>query len=607
VKEKERSRLRARATLVFWAFFLIAGLLVARLYFVQLREGRALASAAVDQHRATFDVSGRRGSILDRFGAVFASTSPAVQVFAQPDEVRDPRAQAEYLAPLLHQKPASLERKLREKTTFVYLARMQPQALGRRIERLRLPGIGTAEEPTGLRVDPQGRIGSTIIGFTGIDNQGLAGIEYAFEHVLAGRSGQVIEETDSQLRPLPFGRRTIAAPLTGDTVVLTIDRSLQLAAEDELAKTVNTYGARSACAIVMRAATGEILALANWPNYDPNHYTASPVDAYRNRAITDPYEPGSTFKLVTATAAIDSGLVSLDDSFPAVNMIDIGGYRIFNADDGLMTSGHARETLSDIVTFSHNVGAAEVALHVGKRTMGEYIRRFGLAQETGVDLPGESPGIIDSPDQWFGSREATIAFGQGVSVTALSLARAYASIANGGLLMRPLIVREIRDASGAVVTRYHPDIVRRVMRPQTAAALLAMLRRVVAVGTGTNAAIAGYAVAGKTGTAQIVESGHYEPGEYVASFIGIVPADKPGYVVFIDVGRPRGAYYGGIVAAPAFRELARRVLMREGVAPRHAAGTFEAAVGDVAARPSEATRSSEAHAAAQGNTTLQRP
>ena len=601
MKEKERSRLRARAILVFWVFVAIVVSLASRLYFVQVRDGRALASAAVDLHRAIFDVSGRRGSIVDRFGTIFASTSPAVQVFAQPNEVRDARAEAVLLAPLLHMPASAVERRLSKKTTFIYLARMQPEALAQKIEALRLPGVGTSEEPTGLRIDPQGRIGSTVVGFTGIDNQGLAGIEYSFENMLAGRPGQLVEETDSQLRPLPFGRRTIAAPITGNTVVLTIDRSLQLAAEDVLAKTVQAYAARSASAIVMRASTGEILALANWPNFDPNRYEASPIDAYRDRAITDPYEPGSTFKLVTATAAIDSGRVALDDTFPAKSLLDIGGYRIFNADDGLMSSGRPRETLSDIVTFSHNVGAAEVALRVGKRTMGEYIRRFGLADQTDIDLPGESSGIIDPPDQWFGSREATIAFGQGVSVTALSLTRAYASIANGGLLMRPLIVREVHDPSGAVVRRYQPEVVRRVMRAQTAATLLAMLRRVVAIGTGANAAIAGYAVAGKTGTAQIVEGGHYEPGEYVASFVGIVPADRPAYVVFVNVERPRGAYYGGTVAAPAFRELARRVLLREGVSPKHVAGVFESALSDGAVRPREA------HSAAQRNTTTQRP
>jgi cell division protein FtsI/penicillin-binding protein 2 len=568
VKEKERSRLRGRAIAVFWLFFIVAGLLGVRLYVVQVREGAALASIAVDQHRAEYPVSGRRGRVVDRYGTVFAGTSPAVQIFAQPPDVTDPHAEALALAPLLREPAPLVERQLTQKTTFVYLGRMLPKALGARIESLGLPGIGTSDEPTGLRIDPQGRIGSTVVGFTGIDNQGLAGIEVSFNDVLAGKAGQVVEETDSQLRPLPFGRRVVNEAVTGDTVVLAIDRSLQLAAEDVLAKTAATFGARSASAIVMRASTGEILALANWPNFDPNHYAAFPQDSYKNRAITDPYEPGSTFKVITATAAIDSGRVSLDDTFPAENVIDIGGYVIHNADDGLMPSGHTRETLSDIVTFSHNVGAAEVALRVGKKTMGEYIRRFGLDDVSGIDLPGESPGIIDTPDHWYGSREATIAFGQGVSVTALALARAYAAIANGGRLMKPLIVREVLDPDGRVVTRYDPETIRRVMRPQTAAALLAMLRNVVRKGTGTNAAISGYAVAGKTGTAEIVAHGEYQPGEYIASFIGIVPADRPEYVVLVNVERPRGLYYGGLVAAPAFRELARRVLWREGVLPQ---------------------------------------
>jgi cell division protein FtsI/penicillin-binding protein 2 len=417
---------------------------------------------------------------------------------------------------------------------------------------------------------------------------------------LAGRPGEVVEETDSQSRPLPFGRRVIQNAVTGDTVVLTIDRALQLAAEDVLAKTASEYSARSASAIVLRASTGEILALANWPNYDPNHYAAFPQDSYKDRAIADPYEPGSTFKLVTATAAIDSGRVSLEDTFPAENAIDIGGYVIHNADDGLMSSGHSRETLSDIVTYSHNVGAAEVAMRVGKRTMGDYIRRYGLDDVSGVDLPGESPGIIDPPDQWYGSRVATIAFGQGVSVTALSLARAYAAIANGGMLMRPLIVRELRDPQGRVVQYYEPQAVRRVMRPQTAAILLTMLRNVVRRGTGTNAQIPGFAVAGKTGTAQIVENGQYELGEYIASFIGIVPADKPQYVVLVNVERPRGAYYGGIVAAPAFCELARRVLWREGILSRRPES--DVATGSTATGRTHATTGREARPGVQGNT-----
>ncbi|MDQ6780937.1 MAG: penicillin-binding protein 2, partial [Candidatus Eremiobacteraeota bacterium] len=289
----------------------------------------------------------------------------------------------------------------------------------------------------------------------------------------------------------------------------------------------------------------------------------------RNQAITDPYEPGSTFKLITAAAALDSGKVSLDDTFPARDQIEVGQRIIHNADDGLMASGRPAETVGDIIAFSHNVGAAQIALRVGKATMFEYIRRFGFDEPTGIDLPGESSGIVGRPDDWWGSRLATIGFGQGVSVTPLALARAYCAIANGGLLMRPLVVRSVIASDGRVIARYSPSVVRRTMSPQTAAALLAMLRDVVRRGTGKGIDIPGFAIAGKTGTAQMVINGSYVPGAYTASFVGIVPADKPEYVVLVKIDRPEGYYYGSLVAAPAFRELARRVLWRENVTPKH--------------------------------------
>ncbi len=576
MRQKERARLRARAVLLFAGFIFVTLGLGSRLWFVQIRGSQAWTAYAGTQQRAIFDVSGRRGSIVDRFGIVLAATVPAMQIFVQPADVKDAKAEAAALAPLLKRPVTAVLADLTSPDTFVYLLRNAPKAVGEQIGKLDLPGIGVRDEATGAHVDPQGHIGSTVVGFTGDDNQGLAGIEHSFNDVLAGKSGRIVADTDSQDRIIPFGQRVVQEPVVGDTVVLTLDRALQLAAEDVLAKTAAKYQARSATAIVMRASTGEILALANWPDYDPNHWRDFPPDAYRNRAIADPYEPGSTFKLVTATAALDSGKVSLDDTFPAVDRLDIGGYVIHNADDGLISSGRSRETLADIVAFSHNVGAAEVALRIGKTTMGDYLKRFGFDDVTGIDLAGESVGIGVSPDEWFGSRRATVAFGQGVSVTGIAIARAYAAVANGGLLMRPLIVREIVAPGGKVVKQFAPDPLRRVMRPQTAVKLLAMLRDVVKRGTGANAQIAGYAVAGKTGTAQIVEAGGYMPGEYMATFVGIVPADRPQYVILVNVERPRGAYYAGIVAAPAFRELARRVLWREGVLPKRKDGADDA-------------------------------
>ncbi len=568
LKDKERGRLRVRAAALFWGCVLVAVLLLCRLFSVQVRDAAALAAGAGDEHQSMFDVAGKRGDIVDRFGVPFATTIPSAAIYAQPGEVDRPAAEAAALAPLLGEPRAALEKDLESKSSFVYLKREVPRSTADRIARLDLHGIASDQEPLGLRVDPQGTTGSTLIGFTGVDNQGLAGVEYAFNEQLSGKPGKIVESTDNDGRPIPFGGRVVQPALVGDTVVLTIDRMLEYEAETVLRSTVERYHAQGGSAIVLRASTGEILALANDPNYDPNDFAASPADAWRDRAITDPYEPGSTFKLITAAAALDSGKVSLDDTFPAVDALEVGNRIIHNADDGLMASGRSRETVDDIVAFSHNVGAAEIAMRIGKQTMYDYIERFGLDQPTGVDLPGESAGLVGTPDTWYGSRLATIGFGQGVSVTALQLARAYGAIADGGQLMRPLIVRSVVGADGKVVKTYTPQSQGRVMKPQTAAALMAIMRDVFARGTAKAIKLPGYALAGKTGTAQMVVNGSYVPGAYTASFVGIVPADRPQYVVLVKIDRPQGEYYGSIVAAPAFAALADRVLWREGVLPK---------------------------------------
>jgi cell division protein FtsI/penicillin-binding protein 2 len=555
-------------------------MLIARLYVVQIRDGRGLAANASEEQQATFELNPKRGDIIDRFGAVFATTLPSYDVYAQPPLLRRLhadalRAQASRIAAALAQRPSRIEAEMRSRYPFVYLARNQPKSVALRIKALDAAGVGADEEPMGLRVAPQSSVGSTVVGFTGVDDQGLSGIEYEFNASLAGHAGSVTEETDADGRPIPFGRRLVHPARAGEIVVLTIDRTLQYAADEILGQTVRRYHAQDGSAVVMRARTGEILALANYPDFDPNHYSAFPQAAWKNQAVTDPYEPGSTFKLVTATAALDSGKVSTDDTFPALDELRVGGRVIHNADDGLMASGHAQETLDDIVTYSHNVGAAQVAIRVGKSTMYEYIRRFGFDEPTGIDVPGESAGIVGTPDDWWGSRIATIGFGQGVSVTPLALARAYAAIANGGVLMRPLIVRSLVAPDGTIVQRFTPQPVRRVMSTQTAAELLSMLRDVVRRGTAKGVTIPGYALAGKTGTAQMVIDGSYVPGAYTASFVGIVPADRPQYVVLVKIDQPQGAYYGSIVAAPAFAELSRRVLWREGVTPRRIARTVD--------------------------------
>lgn len=568
MKERERAALALRVRLLLGLCFLIAGFLGYRLFGVQVRDNAVLAADAGDEQRAVFHVTGRRGDIVDRFGVEFATSAAAWAIDARPPDVGDKRAAAKRIGDVLGEPVDDVTRALSQRAQFIYLRREATTAIADRVMRLGIRGIGIEAEPTGLRLSPEGPIGSTLVGFTGVDNQGLAGVEYAFNGVLSGKPGTIVEFTDDAGRPIPFGRRVVKPAVVGDTVVLTIDHVLQFEAEDVLRRTVKQFDADGGSAIVMRAQTGEILALANYPNFNPSAYWDSPESTWRDRAITDPYEPGSTFKIVTATAALDSGAVSPQDTFPAVDAIDIGDRLIHNADDGLMASGHSRETLDDIVTFSHNVGAAEVAMRIGKATMYDYIRRFGFDEPTGVDLPGESAGLVGTPDTWYGSRLATIGFGQGISVTALALARAYCAVANGGMLVRPMIVHAVTSPSGTTLQRFTPSTIRRVMKPETAAQVLSMLRDVVARGTGSSVRIPGFAIAGKTGTAQIVIGGEYVPGAYTASFVGIVPADRPQYVILVKIDRPHGgAYYGSIVAAPAFQDLASRVLWREGVLP----------------------------------------
>jgi cell division protein FtsI/penicillin-binding protein 2 len=344
---------------------------------------------------------------------------------------------------------------------------------------------------------------------------------------------------------------------------------VQFEAERLLRGAVDKWHAASGSAIVMDVRTGEILAMANRPDFDPARYGNSPPDAWRNRAVTDAYEPGSTFKLITAAAALDSGKVTIRSRFPARDTLEVGGRTIHNAEDGFLAGSGGTETLEDIIAYSHNVGAAEVGMAIGAQRLYRTIRAFGFGEPTKIEFAGENPGIVPPVRDWSGSSIATISFGHGISTTPVALARAYAAIANGGLLLRPRLVRALYDENGNVVYTYGPEIERRAIAESTAATLRRYLRAVVVRGTGNpTARAAGYTTAGKTGTAQVVENGHYQPGAYVASFVGYVPAEVPRYVILVKVEKPQGAYYGSVVAAPVFAGLARAVMLHADVMPK---------------------------------------
>jgi stage V sporulation protein D (sporulation-specific penicillin-binding protein) len=558
-----------RAKFLFYACLLVAVYLVWRLADVQVRNGPAYAREALAQRSDTVEVFARRGSILDRDGNVLVRSLPSQSVYAVPRDLTDPdRTVAELQKAVGKLSPDTIAALHDKRSWFAWIARKVPHDVAERVRDLGLAGIALKEEDTGLRIDTVGTLASTVLGFVGTDENGLDGVEYGYDDVLRGRSGAMSLEADEFGRPIPFGRERIVKPAQpGANVELTIDSYLQFAAEHALEKQVKAFHALDGTAIVMDPWTGEVLAMANLPHFDPNHFWKYRDDARRDRAVMDAYEPGSTFKLVTAAAALESHKVTLDTRFPARDALEVGGRVIHNAEDDMPISG-STETLAQIVQYSHNVGAAEVGMYVGARTFYDMERRAGFGDPTGIGLPGENPGIVPAPADWSAPSLATMSFGQGVSVTPIAMARYYCAIANGGLLLQPRIVRAVYDQDGKLISSYGPKVVRRVFSVKTAEELRSFLRLVVLHGTGDpTAQIPGYTTAGKTGTAEMVVGGEYRPGYYAASFIGMVPYEHPRYVIYVKVERPIGSYYGSLVAAPAFAEIARSAMLHAGVLP----------------------------------------
>jgi cell division protein FtsI (penicillin-binding protein 3)/stage V sporulation protein D (sporulation-specific penicillin-binding protein) len=395
-----------------------------------------------------------------------------------------------------------------------------------------------------------------VLGFAGLDNKGLEGLERSLEKVLAGRPGSQTIVKDPFGRPLDVVSTKPETP--GKNVRLTIDHQIQANAEAVLQETVRRWGARAASAIVMDPYTGSVLAMAVAPRFNANRFPTTRPDRRRNRAVTDMYEPGSTFKLVTVAAALQEGIVSPTTSFRLAPRIKVSDRVIREAH----SRGTERMTVRRIVEDSSNIGTVTIAQRLGEGRLASWIDRFGFGRRTGIDFPGESPGVALPLDQWSGSTIGTVPIGQGIAVTPIQMARAYAAIANGGVLVRPHLIERI-DGRAVATTKK-----RRVVSRSVSEQMLSMLRGVVLEGTGTEAAIPGYTVAGKTGTAAKIDpNGRYSTSRYVASFVGLVPATKPRLVVMVVVDEPRGNIYGGVVAAPAFREIARFNLQHLEVPP----------------------------------------
>ena len=540
-------------------------LLLARLVDLQVVRHEEWVKRAKRQQERTIELPPRRGAILDRDGRPLAVTATVESIFAIPSEIDDAAGTAAVLAPLLGLPLKEVKRKLSDPDKeFVWLARRVPEPISRRVASRRLPGVRLIAEST--RRYPQGALAGAILGYVGSDNQGLAGLEYRYESEVRGRPARVTFLRDAAQRAYAdasgrpgrtrASRAEAADGVEGASLSLTMDASIQHVAERALVKAAEASHARGGSAVVMDPETGAILALASYPNFDPNRFNEFDADARRCRPMADSYEPGSTFKVITASAALEAGTIGADD------MIDCGGGVLTIGKTTIHEHGGNRWgilSLGDVLAHSSNIGIAHVALGLGRGPFYGTVRAFGFGQRTGIDLDGETGGILASPSSWSALTLPTMSFGQEVGVTVLQMARAYSAIANGGRLPTPQLVAEIhRDGRTQKIA---PRPAPRVISEETARSLRRLMARVVEMGTGKLAAIEGYTAAGKTGTAQkAIPGGGYSRDRYVASFIGFAPAESPRVVIAVVLDEPKGKIFGGDVAAPVFAVIGAQTL-----------------------------------------------
>jgi cell division protein FtsI (penicillin-binding protein 3) len=534
-----------RIRLLLAALTLAFGGLLLRATWLQGVRAESLSRLGQTQHREAVTLPAGRGTIYDRTGVELGLGESATTVYANPRQVVNPRAAAVAVERTLGLDADSVYPQLADRTRgFVYVERQADPAQAAALKRLKLAGFGFYPEER--RSYPQRSVAAQVLGYVGIDGNGLSGLELEFDRALAGRAGKETVVKDPSGRVIDVQQQRAETP--GRNVFLTVDHSIQANAEEVLRQTVHKWHAKSASAIVLDPRTGAVLAMAQQPGYDANRFPSAPRDLQRNRTVTDTYEPGSTFKLITVAAALSERLVAPSTRFTLPYSLHVADRVIHDAEE----RGTVNYSVAQILAHSSNIGAIELAEMLGRTRLSSWITRFGFGRTTGIDFPGESPGIVLPPEKWSGSTIGNVPIGQGIAVTPVQMAAAYAAIANGGIWSRPHLVDHV--AGGGRPSLYR----RRLVSRQIADELMLILKDVVAEGTGQYAAMPGYQVAGKTGTAQKPDShGGYATGRYVASFVGIVPASRPRLVVLVTVDEPHGAIWGGVVAAPAFQQIAR--------------------------------------------------
>jgi cell division protein FtsI (penicillin-binding protein 3) len=540
-----------------------AAVVVGRLVQVQIAQGSRYRARAQRQQERRIEIKGSRGSILDREGRELAVSVEAASVYVIPDDVENPKAAAQALSPLLDMPASEILEKLKSERGFVWVRRQIDTGAADRVRALKLAGVHLVAEPK--RFYPKGTLAAAVLGFVGTDDAGLAGLEHLYDRTIRGKPGEIVALTDARRSRYGEAETASSRPAEeGASLVLSLDSGVQFAAEHELAAAMIEHRAKSGSVVVLDPWNGEILAMASAPLFDPNDFGHYPPDVRRNRAVADCYEPGSTFKIVTGALALDEGLVSLDE------IIDTGDGTIRVANTTIQEADRHRYgalTLAGVFEHSSNIGIIRVGLRLGARRLYEGARSFGVGLPTGVDLPGENSGILRPLPRWSALSNAEISMGQEVSLNALQLARITAIVANGGRLVQPHIVTKIVEPGGTVRAVPVAEPVR-VLSEATALAMRRILVGVVERGNSGKAAVPGFAVAGKTGTAQKAGFGGYIAGRHVPNFAGFAPADAPRCVAVVVVEEPQGKYYAADVAAPLFSRVMSQALGILRVVPR---------------------------------------
>ena len=570
------SGLRTRVLIVAAIIAVAFGGLVARLLYLQVFRHAELTAMASRQYSRAVVLTAQRGSIVDRHGAPLATSGPAESLFAQPKHMGDPVRVAERLAPILDVPAAELHATLVSGRSFVWLRRRVPPAVAAQVKALREPGLDLVPEP--MRLYPNRELAAHVIGFVGVDG-GLEGVERAWEKALGGAPGKAVSGRDALGRGIE-STRILKPPVPGQGVMLTLDTNIQYIAEREIDAAYHRTGAKAAMVVVMEPRTGDVLAVAIRPTFNPNGVVDLRMrEHWRNRAVTDPFEPGSTFKVILAAAALEEGVVTPESRLYGENgAITIAKTTIHD------WKKYGWLTFSEVLQNSSNVGSIKVGMALGAERYHRYMSAFGFGALTGIGLSGESRGLLREPPRWSALSLPTMSIGQEISVTALQMVGAFGAIANGGTLMQPRLVRSVFDADGREVRRFDPVALRQVVSKETAQTLTRILVRVVGEGTGHHAAIAGYDVGGKTGTAQKLDphTRRYSRAPGVLSFVGFAPTDAPRFAMLVMLDEPKNEKWGSEAAAPIFAAIGRDILRYLDVPPRDAASV------QIEATPAEA-------------------